>query len=97
MELVYVPAGTLRMGSVAGEADERPVHEVELDGFWIGKFEVTAAQYAAFLNRSSHAGRCGNCFWLRFAADSGHSWANGDVALLATLQLHTQQIQCPLL
>jgi len=28
---------------------EKPVHEVELDGFWIGKDEVTNGQYARFL------------------------------------------------
>lgn len=26
-------------------ADEEPRHQVELDGFWVGKFEVTNAQY----------------------------------------------------
>ncbi len=31
----YVPAGVFRMGSEDGEPDERPVHEVELDAFWI--------------------------------------------------------------
>jgi formylglycine-generating enzyme required for sulfatase activity len=29
-------------------ADEHPVHEVELDGFWLGKFEVTNRQYRKF-------------------------------------------------
>lgn len=42
---IYVPAGTFTMGSNDGEADERPVTQVYLDGFWIDKFEVTNEQY----------------------------------------------------
>ncbi len=30
-------------------ADEQPAHEVELDGFWLYKHEVTVGQYARFL------------------------------------------------
>ena len=46
MEMVYVPAGAFTMGSNDGDADEKPVHEVYLDGYWIDKYEVTNAQYA---------------------------------------------------
>jgi formylglycine-generating enzyme required for sulfatase activity len=46
--LVWVPAGSFMMGSEDGLPDERPVHQVTLDGFWIGQCEVTNAQYAAF-------------------------------------------------
>ena len=28
-----------------GASNERPVHEVCVDGFWMGKYEVTQAQY----------------------------------------------------
>jgi formylglycine-generating enzyme required for sulfatase activity len=49
-ELVYVKAGAFKMGDNFGdgEARERPVHEVELDGFYIGKTEVTNAQWKRF-------------------------------------------------
>ena len=43
--LVWVPGGKFMMGSNDGEIDEKPVHEVQLDGFWIGKFEVSNALY----------------------------------------------------
>ena len=46
MEMVYVPAGTFSMGSNAGDKDEKPVHKVYLDGYWIDKYEVTNVQYA---------------------------------------------------
>lgn len=52
MEFVRVPGGCFEMGSPSGEAgrdrDEGPVHEVCVDGFWMGKTEVTNAQYRKF-------------------------------------------------
>jgi serine/threonine-protein kinase len=43
--MVYVPGGTFEMGSTDGEDDEKPVHTVTLDSFWIDRTEVTNAQY----------------------------------------------------
>jgi formylglycine-generating enzyme required for sulfatase activity len=43
--MVLVPKGCLRMGSVTGDDDERPVHEVCLEPFWIDKTEVTQRQF----------------------------------------------------
>ncbi|RLT32075.1 MAG: CHAT domain-containing protein [Chloroflexi bacterium] len=47
---VYVPAGEFTMGSpleLSGSANDHPEHKVILDGYWIGKTEVTNAQYAS--------------------------------------------------
>ena len=51
-EMVLIPAGEFQMGSKEAEAgrDEQPVHTVHLDAFYIDKYEVTNAEYAAFLN-----------------------------------------------
>ena len=46
--LVWVPGDSFMMGSEDGSEDEQPVHQVTLDGFWIGQCEVTNAQYRAF-------------------------------------------------
>lgn len=46
MVMVYVPAGEFTMGSDNGEPDEKPVHQVYLDAFWIDQTEVTNAMYA---------------------------------------------------
>ena len=43
------------MGSDAGQEDERPVHEVEIDAFECAVHPVTQAQYAAFLHATGHA------------------------------------------
>ena len=47
-QLVLVPAGSFPMGSDEGLADELPVHDVELDDYWIGKFPVTLGQFRSF-------------------------------------------------
>lgn len=55
--LVYVPGGTFLMGSPDGEgnSDEHPRHRVRVNGFWMGKYEVTQGQYEAVMgNNPSH-------------------------------------------
>jgi formylglycine-generating enzyme required for sulfatase activity len=42
-----VPASEFTMGSKNGDSDERPVHTVYLDAFYIDKYEVTNALYEA--------------------------------------------------
>ena len=46
MVQVYVPAGPFTMGSDNGDSDEKPVHTVTLDAFWIDRTEVTNSMYA---------------------------------------------------
>ena len=50
--MVLIPAGEFQMGSNDAEAgsDEQPVHTVYLKAFYMDKYEVTNAEYAAFLN-----------------------------------------------
>jgi len=47
--LVYIPAGSFMMGSTTGYSDELPVHQVMLQAFDIGAYEVTQAQYLAVM------------------------------------------------
>lgn len=54
-ELVRIPGGTFRMGSDAGDGDERPVHEVRIaDDFHMGKTEVTVRQFRAFVEATGY-------------------------------------------
>jgi formylglycine-generating enzyme required for sulfatase activity len=46
MAQVYVPAGEFKMGSALGYNEEKPVHTVYLDAYWIDQTEVTNAMYA---------------------------------------------------
>lgn len=62
IELVYVPAGCFKMGDAtgSGDGDERPAHEVCLDGFYIGKYEVTQAQWQTVMGTNpSFFKKCG--------------------------------------
>jgi len=49
MEFVKVPGGSFEMGCHANAgkcySDEKPVRTVRLDGFWLGKHEVTQGQW----------------------------------------------------
>lgn len=47
MEFVYVQGGCYQMGDTFGDggSDEKPVHEVCVDDFYIGKYEVTQGEY----------------------------------------------------
>lgn len=51
--MVWIPGGSFRMG--AGDlVDARPVHRVELDGFWMDRTEVTNAQFARFVRETRY-------------------------------------------
>ncbi len=48
MELVWVPPGSFEMGDVLGDREldnKQPVHRVELDGFYLGKYAVTQDEW----------------------------------------------------
>jgi formylglycine-generating enzyme required for sulfatase activity len=51
LDMVYIPGGTFIMGSPEDEekrdSDEGPQHEVTVPAFYMGKFEVTQAQWRA--------------------------------------------------
>ena len=53
MKMVYIPAGTFMMGSNNGYYNEKPVHEVYTDAFYMDEHEVTNEQYCKFLNSIS--------------------------------------------
>lgn len=53
MEFIWIPEGCFVMGTPAPKGQERftdesPAHKVCLDGFWMGRFEVTNAQFREF-------------------------------------------------
>lgn len=66
MELLWVPAATFVMGTTEAEAQraakefgayperlaaEQPAHEVQLNGYWIGRTEVTAGQWRKVMGK----------------------------------------------
>ena len=55
-KMVFIPSGSFEMGDHFGEweANERPVHKVILDGFYMDVREVTVGQFTAFLADSGY-------------------------------------------
>ena len=54
--MVWVPPGRFTMGwdGPDGRYDERPSHQVHVDGFWIDATEVTNAQFRAFVEATGY-------------------------------------------
>jgi len=48
-DMVFVKGGTFSMGSEKGAYDERPVHQVKVDDFFICKYEVTQEQWVGIM------------------------------------------------
>jgi formylglycine-generating enzyme required for sulfatase activity len=63
----YVASGTFMMGcklenDVSCKADELPIHQVKLDGFYINKYEVTQQEWYAVMGYNpSKNSTCLNC------------------------------------
>lgn len=50
-QMIFVPGGTFTMGDTRGQgySDELPTHTVTLNSFYIGKYEVTQAEYSQYM------------------------------------------------
>lgn len=46
-DMVYIPSGAFRMGG-KWDTDEKPVHKVHIDAFYMDKFEITVRQFRHF-------------------------------------------------
>lgn len=53
---VTIPAGEFQMGSENGEGDEKPVQNIYVDKFQIGKYEITNRQYVQCIRAGSCVG-----------------------------------------
>jgi len=52
--MVSIPAGEFQMGSNDGEDNEKPIHIVYIDAFYMDKYEVTNAQYKKFMDATGY-------------------------------------------
>jgi sulfatase modifying factor 1 len=52
--MVWVPGGTFRMGDERFYPEERPVHRVTVDGFWMDEHPVTVADFRRFVNATGY-------------------------------------------
>jgi len=63
IEWIEIPGGSFQMGSDSGEANEAPVHGVDIEPFEMTKTEVTVAEYQHCIDQTlcSEAGTGGFC------------------------------------
>ncbi len=54
-----ISGGEYAMGSMHGNADEQPVHQVKIDPFWMGTYEVTWDLYEPFVYKDLELSRSG--------------------------------------
>ena len=50
----WIPGGTFAMGSENFYPEERPVHRVSMDGFWMDETPVTAGQFRRFVRETKY-------------------------------------------
>jgi sulfatase modifying factor 1 len=50
----WITGGTFRMGSDDHYAEERPVHDVTVDGFWMDDHQVTVREFRRFVKATGH-------------------------------------------
>ncbi|MEN8218598.1 MAG: SUMF1/EgtB/PvdO family nonheme iron enzyme [Pseudomonadota bacterium] len=55
-EMVWIPAGRFKMGDIqgVGNTDEQPVHEVSVEGFAMGRYEISFEEYDHFVKMTGH-------------------------------------------
>jgi formylglycine-generating enzyme required for sulfatase activity len=66
-EMVWIPAGSFRMGDIqgSGDSDEKPVHRVSVGRFAMGRYEVTVGEFRRFVKATGYktdAEKEGSCF-----------------------------------
>jgi iron(II)-dependent oxidoreductase len=52
--MIYIPPGEFIMGNNSGQIDEKPEHQVFLNGYFIDTTEVTNSAYREFLKATGH-------------------------------------------
>ena len=53
-DMVWVPGGEFLMGSNEFYPEERPVHRVAVDGFWMDDHPVTNAEFRRFVKATGY-------------------------------------------
>jgi alpha-L-fucosidase len=80
--MIKTTGGSFQMGDSKrhGYGDERPVHTVTLDSFYMGKYEVTNGQYCQYLNSTLGQGLITVTSGVVYQAGSGTSYPYCDTS-----------------
>ena len=92
IELVLIKGGCFRMGDTfdVGEQDEFPVHEVCLDDFYIGKYEITQKQWIDIMGYNPSAYPLGDEYPVEWI-----SWSDTQRFIQKLNQKTNQQFRLP--
>ena len=88
--MVWIPAGSFRMGSDQHYPEEAPAHPVRLDGFWMDATPVTNAQFRDFVDATGHVTFC------EIAPDAS-DYPDADPALLVAADVRARTTAQPLM
>ena len=85
--MVLIPAGEFQMGSNDGGSDEKPVHTVYVDAFYMDIYEVTNAQYKRFVDANPEWSKDGisssyHSEYLRFWNGNSYPPGKGDYPVI---------------
>src|SRR5262245_52610191 len=53
-DMIWIPGGEFQMGSADHYPEERPVHRVAVDAFWIDRHPVTNERFRRFVEATGH-------------------------------------------
>ncbi|OAI13787.1 MULTISPECIES: SUMF1/EgtB/PvdO family nonheme iron enzyme [Methylomonas] len=78
-DMVNIPAGDFWMGSADNEPnadkDEKPRHKVHVEAFRLAKYEVSRAEFEAFVEATGHVtGECNAWDGKQWVSKAGSSW-----------------------
>lgn len=90
--MIQIPAGAYTIGSDRGRPDEWPVHAVTLEAFSIDRYEVTNAEFAAFLQTAVLGESARD---IRLVGDAGPGTADGRVVQGADAELLMEDLREP--
>jgi len=80
MKMTFIKGGNFQMGSNDGESAEKPLHNVTVSDFYMGKMEVTLAQFKAFIDATLYTTDAekdgGSYVWIgsKYKIKSGVNW-----------------------
>ncbi len=69
-EMILIPGGASVIGREDGHENEKPVHSITLESFYIDRYPVTQAEYQYFVQQTGHSVPCYKVEW----ADQEYNW-----------------------
>lgn len=89
-EIILIPAGSFQMGANNAYDDEKPIHTVNIEAFYMGRYEVTFEEYDVFCEQTQREKPSDNSWGRGKRPVINVSWHDA-VAYTKWLSTQTQQ------